>query len=549
MRFKKLTSAVVAAVVAATCITTSQVVFADATFASASDFITDVISTSLADIESTTKDDAIATMQGKLTTSGDAVLYDGATIGYWYTDDSTTLYVDEAKTDVLFKKSVTGYEVDPDLMKILLTDINDNLVDTYTPTTSDWSKIIGKYDVTLGDITIPANQWVKAEYETDKDPLLNGKSVNISRLTGIKSTGLGSQWTDTNLYICSWLIDDTGKLYLQNQILTYFIYTGNYKGTGDTLSSASPYTAGTSGKPNAATLDLTFSSNSSPSSEPLIKAGIINYDTSLYTRVYVTDATHTVYHCTSSDSDLGGYSETNAKLCNIDDPAIINTCSLENAKAYGVVYFTGAQIPSATSNSTFNSQHDKMFTSNSASRQVTGNTILTKRLAKFAALEDTDILTITPTSWLVNGTDIDTFMSTQNMLTAGETADISAVAEIEPLCFNVVVPTTLPIYVATDGTVTTATNATVTNKSNAAVRITDINITAKPECGWLLVDDAPSDVRDAKEFAFETSLAANQVLQRDEVLPFSYNVELSPMTLGDDNLDLATVSVTVDWAD
>ena len=116
MRFKKLTSAIMAAL-AATCITTSQVVFADATFASASDFITDVVNVALAEVTSATKDDAIATMQSKLTTSGDQVLYDGNTIGYWYSDTSTTLYADNTKTDTLFKRTASGYDVDPTLIQ------------------------------------------------------------------------------------------------------------------------------------------------------------------------------------------------------------------------------------------------------------------------------------------------------------------------------------------------------------------------------------------------------------------------------------------------
>ena len=552
MRFKKLTSAAIAATLAATCITTSQVVFAETSFSSPSEFITDVVTTAIVDIVSATKDDAIATMQSKLTTSGDAVLYDGNTIGYWYADDSTTLYADDTKTDTLFKKTATGYETDPTLLGTLLSDINDNLVDTYVPTTEDWSKIIGKYDVTLGDITIPANQWVQAEATTDCDPLLNGKSVNISRLSGIDaSSALLGNYTSTSMYICSWLVDNAGKLYLQNQLLNVNISPAMedywYHQT-DTLDSNEVTTGGRFYQvPKLDSVSTGSGSTMYKSVAPLIKAGLISSGTGLYARVYNVNATHTSVVCNGSGSAL---SATSAKLCCVDDPAIINTCLLEDAKAYGVVYFTGGQAPLISNDATFNSQHDRMFEINSATRRVMKNANLTKRLLKLTALDSSDVLTITPTDWRVNNTEsIDQYMASQNMLAAGETADINAVAEIEPLSFNVVLPTTLPIYVATDGTVSTATNATVNNKSNAAVRITDVTITAKPTCGWTLVDDNPSDVRDAREFTFETSLAANQVLQRNEILPFTYSAELSPMTSGEDNLDLATVSVTVDWAD
>lgn len=99
------------------------------------------------------------------------------------------------------------------------------------------------------------------------------------------------------------------------------------------------------------------------------------------------------------------------------------------------------------------------------------------------------------------------------------------------------------------GVITTATNATVTNKSNASVRMTDITVTAKDGSGWTIVEGTPSTVRDSMEFSFTTSLVKDTVLAKDEVLPFSYNAELSPLTVGTDSLDLATVSVTVDWAD
>lgn len=66
---------------------------------------------------------------------------------------------------------------------------------------------------------------------------------------------------------------------------------------------------------------------------------------------------------------------------------------------------------------------------------------------------------------------------------------------------------------------------------------------------YITLSYTPSPVRDAMEFSFTTFLVKDTVLVKDEVLPFSYNAELSPLTVGTDSLDLATVSVTVDWAD
>lgn len=539
MRFKKLTSAIMAAVVAATCITTSQVVFADATFASASDFITDVVNTALAEVTSATKDDAIATMQSKLTTSGDAVLYDGNTIGYWYSDASTTLYADNTKTDTLFKKTASGYDVDPTLIETLLSDINNDLVDTYIPTTTDWSKIVGKYDITLGDITIPANQWLSLDVIADAEPISSNDVTNVSALTGINATTLVKGSSEPNsLCFVAYAIDKNGKLYLGNSIKHIWLASNGWAIDQFGFNHAN---SGVWFDESDSQYDATF-----PDTIPLLKVGMKRDGSDLVPRVYVASYTNDKYRYVN-----GNTAETRAdmnKFYLIEDSGETYTYAESTLKSCGIFYFTLAQSPTIVS--AYQSKFIEMFTSNSASRQVTGNTTLAKRLVKLTALDAADTLTVTPTAWLVNGTgNIDTYMSTQNMLSAGDTADINAVAEIEPLSFNVVVPTTLPIYVATDGTVSTATNATVKNKSNAAVRITAIDIREKAESGWTLVDDNPSDVRDAKEFTFETSLAVNQVLQRDEILPFSYQAELSPMTNGEDSLDLATVSVTVDWAD
>lgn len=554
MKMKRLVSSLTAAALVATALTTSQIVFADATFASANDFITDVVNTALTDVTSATKANAIATMQGKLTTSGDAVLYDGTTIGYWYSDASTTLYTDDTKTETLFTKSATGYNVDPTLLGTLLTDINNNLVDTYTPTTDDWSKIVGKYDIKLGDITIPAAQWIQAEATDGVDPLFEGKSVNISRLSGIDNSTIPSSdnYFYTNdaerLYVCSWLIDDTGTLYLQNQLTS--VYKGgsnSWLAHANTLDDVTitNYDITNYDAKSSYTLSTGTTARSS-TTLPLIKAGLVDKETGLYARIYAANATNTMANCLPYEN----INSTTAKLCSIDEPAIINTCLIENAKAYGVVYFTGAQSPNINGAGDFAAQHSKMFDSHSASKQITGNTVLAKRLMKIASLEDTDALTVASTGWLVNDTEnIDEYMASQNIITAGETAEIDTTVDIAPLSFNVIVPTTLPVDVATDGTITTASNATVTNKSNAAVRITNISITEKPECGWTLVASNPSTVRDAKEFTFTTSLTSDTVLASNEVLPFTYNAKLSPLTEGADSLDLATVSVTVDWAD
>lgn len=537
-----------AATILATTAFSQMPVYAATDFATVQDFLTDVINTSLMEIESSGKEAAVNTTTGKITTNGAEVLFDGARIGYWTSSTSATLYADSACTTPLIEEVAEGYDCDPTVLKTLLADTNSNIVENYTPTTDDWSKIVGRYDITLGDITIPAAQWVQAEYETGKDPLLNGKSVNISRLSGINSEDVIETYSGKSLYICSWLVDNTGKLFLQNQLIDVYRQTGSryWSGKSDTLDSTSISSAINDYVPSASSTSCSNSSSPYCSIIPIVKVGLMSSGTDLYARVYEVNSTHTEVYCISGDA---GYSNATAKLCSIDDPAILNTCSIEDAKAYGVVYFRGAQATGITNESTFNSQHDKMFTSYSTSKLVRGNTKLTKRVNALSQLTPSEVITVKADGWyMIDGSNIDTHMTTQNIQSAGDTADISAVADVEPLNFNVIVPSALPIYVDSNGVVSTATNASIINRSGAPIQITGVDITAKPESGWTLVQGTPSKQFEAKEFSFLTSIENLTVLDCGQEMPFTYGASLSPTTVGEDGLDIATVSVTVDWA-
>lgn len=536
MQMKKLCSGVLAATLLTAVLTVSQsVVFAESVFADATSFLTDVIEVALTDVTATTKADAIAYMQSKISMSGDAVLYDGSTIGYWYSDASSTLYSDAARTDTLVATSGSGYAVDPTVLSLLAADVNSQIVETYTPTTSDWSKIIGKYDVTLGDITIPAEQWIDVTPTIVEGDVPN-VGINFSQLTGIYSdtslVNTTSSWPLNSLVFIGWLVDENGDLYISN----------GAAGLSRNGTQMNLYGEAVSGE---MTRLVSYGTGTS-STAPIIKVG--NYVTSingeqngLLTKIYRTDASGTY---------LGSWSiageEYRAKMLKCDGSGQVYAKSYTQAKRSGVLWFKSP----CNSSTLFHTLHVNMYRGNSSSKQVSGSALLTRRLTKLSALTAADVLTINASGWYVNGTtNFDFYLGSQQMAAAGDTADIDAVAEIAPLCFNVVVPTTLPLYIAEDGTVSTATNATVENKSNAAVVMTDIVITGKGESGWTLVAADPSAVRDAKEFTFTTSLRRDTVLTRGEVLPFTYNAELSPMTAGADSLDLATVSVTVDWAD
>ena len=540
MKFRKIISTVSAISLAATNLALSQsYVFAETTFSSPSDFITDVVNVSLVDIESTTKSTAISNMKSNITISGDEVFYDGTSIGYWYSDDSSTLYANSSKTDILIEASGSGYNVDPTLLGTILTDVNADLIENYTPTTGDWSKIIGKYDVTLGSITIPADQWISIPPATIPTTSNLSNAIDISQLSGIDGTTVTNAFTDNNLYIMSWLIDTNGDLYLQAGLVCI---ASTQNASGEAWYYCTDILSSTVGSWNTST--------QLRSATKYIKAAPYAYKNSSGNYANLMCAVAATDIANSKSANMTGNTSTISVMHKVDNASIKNTTTkIENAKACGIVYMTGSQFEVASLNE-MHTKHEEMFTSNSCSKEVIGNKTLTKRILKLGALAADDILNVSAAGWIINGTtNIDKYLASQYIVAAGDTASIDVTAEIEPLSFKVVVPTTLPIYVSTDGTVTTATNATVENQSNAAVKITDLEIIADAESGWTLVDSAPSSMRDANEFTFTTSLTVDTELSVDEVLPFTYNAELSPITAGTESFNLATVLLTVDWAD
>ena len=536
MRLKRILGCLTATSLAITSIAMSQVSVYASEFTSATDFIKDVITTSLTGFMTTMPDAEIATVLADITVDGNKVAYKGNTIGYWYSDDSTTLYKDDTKTDTVIKVEGEGYLVDPALLETLLTDVNNNIIENYVPTTDDWTKIVKKYDITLGDVTIPADQWISME---SGQAGRADKSYNITKATGLQAPDISSLDGDTSLFAIAWAIDSTGRLYISESLTgVYFDSTGDMrmKGFIDEYSKS----------PTSLDYKLPGSSRDFMTSSELetykyVRATLMSTVSELGANIWFTDTTCSTYYGAAPNSPDYLYA--------IDDSTARMKASVSDAKDKGIALFTGKQI-NAASLTDVHTEHGKFADSYSCSKKVIGNTTLTKRLAKVASLDPSDTLVVTPTNWIVSGlTNIDSYITQQSVVDAGSTAEIDAVADIEPLNFNVVVPTTLPVYVAADGTVSVADNATIINKSNAAVKLTDIDIIAKEGSGWTLVDSNPSDARDAREFTFKTSLVANTVLARDEVLPFTYISELSPTTEGENGLDLATVEVTVDWAD
>lgn len=533
MRIKNALSALLAMSMMLTSLTLPAV--AEETFASASELLGDVLSTSVVGISSKDLSTARSDVETSITVNGDEVLYKGSSLGYWYSDTPSTLYKDSSKSSTVVKAVTDGYEVSSNLLYKLLDDVNEGLVENYVPTTEDWSKIVGKYDISLGDITIPADQWIPVSTRTANDALTGDNSINLSSISGIDGGTIGKIWTSTN-YIgaFSWGLDNSGNLWVQPTIVFIGLNSSNTKIWGTGYSSASG-------------ASLTSSLNGVTVSDAnLLKASIIDKGATMCACLTAQNAVGT-----SNGSYFTNDAVTsNDRLTKVIDPSLKYANLTTQLKQTGIAYVTGEQIGSTTVQSQVTDIVKHMFDSYSCGKLVRGNTKLTKRLCKIATLSNSDVLTVKNSGWYVNdGTSIDNYMGVQQMANAGDTADINAVAEVEPLNFNVVVPTTLPVYVDSEGITTVASNATITNKSNSSVKLTDINIVPKTESGWTLVGSDPSPVRDSKEYTFTTSLIKDTILVKSEELPFTYTAQLSPLTEGADSLDLATVAVTVDWAD
>lgn len=297
------------------------------TYDSPTELLTAMVEQSLIDIASDTKNDAITTMRSKVSTNGDEVFYDGQSIGYWFSDDSAYLYKDAEKSS---KNIGINWEVSPSLLSLVLTDVNEELVDTVVPTSSNWSKIIGKYDVTLGDVTIPASQWIPLE--PDGDPLKNNKVVDISSLTGI-SVYQPNYYTknEHQIIIQAYAIDKNGKLYISNGASSHqyddrrsWIWARGYW-----LLDSSPSMAATRVNANADDNSVQIASGVNK-----IKAGIrIETENRLYLQYYTTDLTNANAYYVIPDSNARSDFST---LYDISNASIKNTTPISDMAQTGI---------------------------------------------------------------------------------------------------------------------------------------------------------------------------------------------------------------------
>lgn len=525
-------------------------VFAEETpVSSPAELIIDMVEMAATDIESSTLQTAYDTVEGLVTVNSDQVYYDGISIGYWYADAPTNIYKDAERTSTALTLTDGAYIVDPVLLSNIMNDFNNQLVESYVPATADWSKIIGKYDVTLGSVELPADMWV--DLTPCEDPTLETERlVNIGQMFDTHMNE-ANKFTAVQAYI----VGDDGMLYM-----------------GDSVSGLYNFSTSGIGYRDASIWGTTATGNAYIQDDEQGKGFVIRDSTQTwyhYAGLQLIDGVPTlrqyIGNLARSPIHDAPYAEPAATYYNITDPSKKWTPEVGIKRAGIIPYHERTIIGQSVTppigrisylcNGTQNfltanqAKLQAMWTSQSSSKVVNGNTQLTQRLSKLAQLELTDTISLTADGWSVNGTeDLDFYVGATSMNEAGSTTDIAALADVEAMVFNVVVPSTLPIYVDEYGKVSVADNAIVQNLSCASVIITEVKINESQSGDWTLVDANPSPNRDANEFTFTTTLREGIVLAKDEVLSFTYGAELSPVTSGAVALDLATVSVTVDWA-
>ena len=540
----KIKNILMAGVVALTSISLPTLVNAETTYATPQELLIEALEVAVSGVESTTYDEALDYVESLITVNGSEVSYDGDVIGYWDSTNSDTLFADSAFTDEVLSNGGTNiWEFDPDILSPMLTDFNNKLVETIVPTTEDWSKIIGKYDITLGSVTIPANQWVYLD--SSVDPFLNKVTYNLTSTTGLRSNQLGDT-PATGLVVKPFLVDENGDLYLgAGSLIMYRYSTAWVKGSGVVLGETTVTDAQDFSNTNPS--DTT---TSNVNSNTYLHLGLQCWDgkpSRALASIIMTDATMS----SGTHFRIRYDSDNNGLFFKAGDAATSFTGDISTVKT-GVLYLNNPGTAFSYDNAFIT--NEAMFATQSSSKQQIGNTLLKQRLSKFSSLVEGDTIEVTPTSWTIKGlggeeSDFDTYLGSQDIMAPGEETSIPATADIEALAFKVVLPTSLPIYVNELNQVSVATNATIKNESGAAVIINSVNIEAKPDSGWtLLTSGTPSKARDAKEFTFTTDLVADTVLAVAEERPFRYNAELSPSTEGVEQLDLASVLVTIDWA-
>ena len=530
MRLRKILAASMAATVAISSFMFSMT--AEATYASPTEMIEEILYTACTGIDI---DAAWATLEPLITVDENEIKLNGVSIGYW---DSDTIYSDSSLSTVYAEQTGDGVECNKTFLSTILDGLNQNIVENYVPTTGDWSKIIGHYDITFGTVTVPSDQWVSVTPNTD--PLSNGKTVNLTRLFDVAPTELVPLGNSgETVQLMSYLVDSNGDLYLSENL--YILTSDNTYGPRCSINKLG----------STALAQSTLQSSGEGfrhNNMAYVRAGLVQSAATadkVVINIYETDTSNSNYACLSDTyitEEYGNY-------VNVTDASLKYTGDFSAVKDIGIIYISPEQYgPLYYSNSTaiIGQTHNKMFESYSCSKRVIGNTKINKRLSKLNSLEATDTVTIKTTGWYVNGNDnIDTYIAVSTLNNPGS-AEMLGTVEVEELKFKVIVPAVLPMSADPTGEVVAATNAAIQNLSNASVKITDLAIAVNAESGWTMVD-TPSKTRGDNEFSFDTSLRIGNTIEPGESLGFTYDADMSPAEKDVELVDMVTMTITLDW--
>lgn len=73
-----------------------------------------------------------------ISTVNNAVQVNGDTVGYWYTDEPSTVYADDSKATKLINETPAGFEVDSSILRTLFTGINIGSMKVYAINKADY---------------------------------------------------------------------------------------------------------------------------------------------------------------------------------------------------------------------------------------------------------------------------------------------------------------------------------------------------------------------------------------------------------------------------
>lgn len=510
--------------------------YATSEYISAAELIEDAITVTLTNITSPTLNDAVTDTIAKITVENNIVHYDGSAIGYWYADDSDNIYANDEKTATIISPVTDNqWKIDPDFLEIILPDINEGLIETITPNLNDWSKVIDKYDVTLGGMTFTADQFYPVTIDSSiNDALANKNYVDVYKA----QNKILTDYKNKTNYIgaLSYIVDEDGQLYIQNQVISFHTAynTSNVEGTAVEM--------------NGTGIKLWWNNN--VSSFDTLAYGVCQYikfalikdeNGALICYPLLTDITGTNYIYASLDNTAfaGKY-----QYFNVNDITTQYTGDYSNVKAGFILFDDYTNNINAAQLSTIISQTPD------ANKTITGNSSLTRNITKLASLDSNDMIVVSENGWLINGTTpMNEYMGEQKLTTAGQTTEMNGSVEIEELNFCVIVPTTLPMQADRSGAVTTATNAKIINESNAPIKITDLTINANSAIGWTRIEGTPDKTRGANEFSFDVSLNVGDTLDTKTDLPFTYEADMSPAEDDVTSVDLVTIMIAFDWAE